>query len=416
MPQGGRALVASHAALEAALQLLAVEELADEDHLVDALLVSPPGPDGPVLAGAKVDHHVHALEDVLLVRALHAEDALGAVQVGALLLQQLRQPLVELLHVQGALQLDAHAADVVVVLVLVFVVVAGVFAVVVVAVVVVLMPVVRVVVVVVVLRVLAVVVVTVMLVLVAVAMIMVVMVVVAMVILLLQDQKVGVLLQHLLQVKGLDAQHLGEVHLGVLRLDDVRNLVDAPDALLDVRLLARVHEVRLVQQDAVRKRNLLDRLVDDAVLLLLVQVLHDMLGVHDGEDGVQAHAGLDLVVHKKGLRHGRGVRQAGRLHQDGVQLLLALHELGQDADEVAAHRAAYAAVVHLKDLLLGLHHQRVVDAHLAILVLHHRDLQAVVGLEDVVHEGGLPAAQEPRHHRYWDFRILFGHGRRLTRC
>ena len=40
--------------------------------------------------------------------------------------------------------------------------------------------------------------------------------------------------------------------------------------------------------------------------------------------------------------------------------------------------AAHAAVVHLKDLLLGVHHQRVVYAHLAKLILDHRHLFAMV--------------------------------------
>jgi len=40
--------------------------------------------------------------------------------------------------------------------------------------------------------------------------------------------------------------------------------------------------------------------------------------------------------------------------------------------------AADAAVVHLKDLLLALHDERVVDAYLPILVLDHSNLLAVV--------------------------------------
>ena len=55
---------------------------------------------------------------------------------------------------------------------------------------------------------------------------------------------------------------------------------------------------------------------------------------------------------------------------DAVELSLALDEAAQDADEIAADRAADATVVHLEDLLLGvklLLDQRIVDTDLAEL-------------------------------------------------
>jgi c-di-AMP phosphodiesterase-like protein len=44
---------------------------------------------------------------------------------------------------------------------------------------------------------------------------------------LLQVQKIGVLLQHLFEVKRFDPQHLGELHLRELGFNYVRDLVDA---------------------------------------------------------------------------------------------------------------------------------------------------------------------------------------------
>mmetsp|Transcript_30441 Transcript_30441/g.54527 ORF Transcript_30441/g.54527 Transcript_30441/m.54527 type:complete len:288 (+) Transcript_30441:602-1465(+) len=236
-----------------------------------------------------------------------------------------------------------------------------------------------------------------------------VVVVVAVVIILLQVQKIGVLLQHLFEVKRFDPQHLGELHLRVLGFNYVRDLVDALNAFPDILLLLLVDKVNLVEQNPIRERNLLNRLINNAGFLLLIQVLHDVLRVHDGEDGVQAHALLDLVVHKEGLCDRGGISQAGGLHQNGVQLLLALHQLGEDADEITAHCAAHTAIVHLKDFLLCLHNQGVIDAHLAILVLDNRDLQAVVGFEDVVNKGCLPAAKKARHHRDRNFFIHGSH-------
>lgn len=56
---------------------------------------------------------------------------------------------------------------------------------------------------------------------------------------------------------------------------------------------------------------------------------------------------------------------------DAVQRGFALHQAGQDADEVTAHSAADAAVVHLKDLFFSVElllDERVIDADLTELL------------------------------------------------
>lgn len=54
----------------------------------------------------------------LVIAAIHTQDTLGPEQVIALVLQQPAQPLLQLVHVQGALHLNTHTAHAVVVLVL----------------------------------------------------------------------------------------------------------------------------------------------------------------------------------------------------------------------------------------------------------------------------------------------------------
>ena len=53
-------------------------------------------------------------------------------------------------------------------------------------------------------------------------------------------------------------------------------------------------------------------LVLDALRLLVGQVLLDVERVHDGDDGVQAQALRQELVHEEGLRDRGGVRQACR--------------------------------------------------------------------------------------------------------
>src|SRR5690606_31079435 len=88
--------------------------------------------------------------------------------------------------------------------------------------------------------------------------------------------------------------------------------------------------------------------------------------------------------------------------------LAALAQVAQDADQVAAHGAADAAVVHLDDLLVALLKQQVVvHSLLAELVLDHRDAVAVLFAEDAVEQRGLPAAQEAGENGHRD--VSVGH-------
>lgn len=80
--------------------------------------------------------------------------------------------------------------------------------------------------------------------------------------------------------------------------------------------------------------------VHDVIRLDLIQVQHDVLGVNHGEHRIQKACVLDVFVHEEGLDDGRGVGQAGGLNHDGVELALALDELVQDPDQIAAHGAA----------------------------------------------------------------------------
>ena len=118
------------------------------------------------------------------------------------------------------------------------------------------------------------------------------------------------------------------------------------------------------------------------------------LRVDDRDDGVEPEGRPHLVVGEEGLRDGSGIGQAGRLDQDAVEPVLALEQPAEDPDEVAAHGAADAAVVHLEELLLAGDHELVVDPDLAELVLDDGQLPAVLLGEDAVEEGRLAGAEE----------------------
>ena len=73
--------------------------------------------------------------------------------------------------------------------------------------------------------------------------------------------------------------------------------------------------------------------------------------------GTQIYIKLHILVNEERLRHRRRIGEASRLDHNVVQgptLLLTLHQLHEDRDQVDAHSAADAAVVHLEDVLLCL--------------------------------------------------------------
>ena len=123
-----------------------------------------------------------------------------------------------------------------------------------------------------------------------------------------------------------------------------------------------------------------------------------MARIDQRHDGIERELMLEVVVEEEGLRDRTGVGHARGLDDDVVEAVAALEQLAEDAQQVAAHRAADAAVVGLEDLLLGADDELVVDADLAELVLDDGDALAVLLREDAVEEGRLARPEEARQH------------------
>jgi hypothetical protein len=186
-----------------------------------------------------------------------------------------------------------------------------------------------------------------------------------------------------------------------LRALDGGEVVDGLHARLDGLELRLGHEVRLVHHEPVGERHLLQGLVDHAFGLLLVQVHHRVLGIHEGHHAVQAKRVQQVGLEVKRLDDGRGVRQTGGLDQDVIELaFLFRHQFAEHVHQVAAHRAAQASVVQQQDVLLRVvleRHQFAVDVDLTELVLDDHDALAVVAFQDVVQQRGLAgSAREER--------------------
>ena len=102
-----------------------------------------------------------------------------------------------------------------------------------------------------------------------------------------------------------------------------------------------------------------------------------MARIGDAEDAVEPRLLADRVVGEERLRHGGRIGKAGRLDQIAVEPVAPLAKAAEHAQQVAAHRAAQAAVVQLEHLLVGADDERAVDADLAELVDDHGEALAV---------------------------------------
>ena len=169
---------------------------------------------------------------------------------------------------------------------------------------------------------------------------------------------------------------------------DLGDRVDPTDPRLQGVEFGWGGQIGLVEQDHVGEGELLHRLV------AAVEVLRQMLGVGDRDNGIEAEGGAHVVVGEEGLGDGRRVGEAGGLDQDAIEAVLALEQPAEDPDQVAAHRAADAAVVHLEELLFARDHQLVVHADLPELVFDHRQLAAVLFGEDAVEQRRLAGAEK----------------------
>ena len=155
---------------------------------------------------------------------------------------------------------------------------------------------------------------------------------------------------------------------------------------------AGADQVGLVDDDDVGEGDLVLR------LRRVAQALAQPLGVGDGHHRVEPRRAAHVLVDEEGLGDRRRIGEAGRLDDDRVELALAPHQPFDDADQVAAHGAADAAVVHLEHFLVGADDELVVDADFAELVDDHGVALAVRLGEDAVEQGRLAGAEIAGQH------------------
>ena len=174
----------------------------------------------------------------------------------------------------------------------------------------------------------------------------------------------------------------------------VGELVHGTDACPDLREGLRVDQIGLVQQDRVGESDLFLGLVR------ILDTLEEVPRIDDRHHRIERDPAFDVLVDEKGLHHGRGIGEAGGLDDDAVEPVLARHQGGNDANEIAAHGAADTSVVHFEHFLIGIDDEVVIDAFLAELVDDDGVFPAVLFAEDAIEQGGLAGAEIAGQHRH----------------
>ena len=272
----------------------------------------------PVALMVTVQHHVDALEGEALWVVLECQDAFGAKNVLALLGDEVLDPGEKLVRIERPVGFERERLHVLIVIVLEPTMI--------------------------------------------VAVVMAVGVIVAVIVVVARFQELRLDIENAVEVEGVAMQHLGERYGAALRVMEPRIWIDGADARFDLPQVCVADEVRLVDQDHVRKR--------DLVLGFggVAQPVLEPPGIRDRDDGVELRLAADLLVHEESLGDRRRVGKPRGLHDDGVELALAPHQTLDNADQVAPHRAADAAIVHLEDFLIDADDEVVVDADLTELI------------------------------------------------
>ena len=190
-------------------------------------------------------------------------------------------------------------------------------------------------------------------------------------------------LQHAVEIERAAIKNGVECHLRPRRLVNGAVGVELADGQLDLAQFVRTDQIGLVENDDIGEGHLI------LGLRRIAETLEEELGVDQRHHGIEAGILAHLVIHEERLGHRHRIGETGGLDQNGIEGATPLDQVFDDTDQIAAHRAADAAVVHLEDFLVALDDEVIVDADLAELVDDDGVALAVVLGENAVEQRGL---------------------------
>jgi len=178
-----------------------------------------------------------------------------------------------------------------------------------------------------------------------------------------------------------------EVGAGVVGAKEAGLGVEAGDFGFDAGELGVIDEVDFIDENEVGHDDLF------AGDFLILHLDENLLGIDDGDDGVEADEFLEGGDIGEGLGDGAGVGDAGGLDEKVVEAA-ALEESLDAFDEVFADGAADAAVVQFEEFVALIFDELPVDPDFADFVDDDGKFIVVLLFENVIEEGGFTSAEE----------------------
>ena len=195
------------------------------------------------------------------------------------------------------------------------------------------------------------------------------------------------------------AEHGGRVHRARDRMAQRRQRIDRGDGRLGRRDFIRRRQVRLGQQHQVRRRHL------GPGLPLPRQGARRVQRIDGRDDPVQPAGEAVLRSRQQRVRHRGRIGQPRRFDRDASERRQGagrapLPQQIERVGDIAAHRAADAAIGQQHRILDRRFHQQMIQADGAELVHDHRRVGQIGMAQQPVQKRGLAAAEEPGDDRH----------------
>ena len=198
---------------------------------------------------------------------------------------------------------------------------------------------------------------------------------------------------HLVALEQAHAQQQRQGNLAVDRPEDAGVGLDGAQLALEGLKPGLVDQVAFVQQQHVA--------VDDLGPghLAVEHCVAEVLGVHQGDDGVEPRA-VAQVAAQKGHRHRQRVSQAGCLNDQVIDRFRSVQDPVDRIQQFTVDRAADAPVAQFNGVLSSGNDQIVVNADLAKFIDKNGSFEPLLIAENVVEKGGLSSSKKTGQDRH----------------
>jgi hypothetical protein len=194
-------------------------------------------------------------------------------------------------------------------------------------------------------------------------------------------------------------KEFGLAGLGQIAIDHRRARIERPEPRLQRNHRIRRRKRHLADHQPIGHRHLLDR------FFVVVERRKTIGGIDNGDDAIQPVAlGDDRIAHHR-LQHRRRIGKAGCFDDHALQRLdltrlHPVHQVGQRIHQLAAHRAAEAAIRQLDDPVARCLDQKVIQRDITEFIDDHGGIGEIRILQEPVQKGRFSSTEKTGEDRH----------------